>query len=89
MALVKATLAKDVHDAMNSGQGSQDAGAQWRMCNALALAIYNYLLTATVKTTLDPTCMASGGANASTTSPSPGPITAPATASGTTTGTLS
>tara|TARA_Y100000817_G_C16769078_1_gene505235 strand:- start:223 stop:501 length:279 start_codon:yes stop_codon:yes gene_type:complete len=92
MALNKAKLAKDIYDAFQSGSASSDGMAQWRVSNKLSLAIYNYLIQATVKTTLDPTCIGNGGVNASIPPPSgptPGPITVPVPCTGTTTGTLS
>ena len=80
MSLVPSKLAQDVYDAFNSGQGSLDSSAQWRISQKLATAIDTFVKSATVKTTLDPTCMASGG----TCTPS-GPV-AGAKVNGTTTG---
>ena len=93
MALNKIKLAKDIYEAFQAGSASLDGGAQRRTSDKLAQAIYNYLIQATVKTSLDdPGCVANGGANASIPPPSgptPGPITVPVPCTGTTTGTLS
>ncbi len=80
MALIPNKLAKDVYDAFNSGQGSLDAAAQWRVSQKLATAIDTFVKSATVKTNLDPTCTASGGTC------TPGGPVAGATVAGTTTG---
>lgn len=93
MALNKVKLAKDIYEAFQEGSSRPALDTQWRISNKLALAIYRYLIQATVKTTLDdPGCVANGGVNASIPPPSgptPGPITVPVPCTGTTTGTLS
>jgi len=88
MALNKATLAIEIENAFRTSQtDSSSSASRTTLANGLALAIYNYLIQATVSTNVTGT--ASGGVNTSILSPpAPGPITAPATVVATGLGTL-
>jgi hypothetical protein len=86
MALNKATLAIEIENAFRTSQTDSSPASRTTLANGLALAIYNYLIQATVSTTVIGTAV--GGVNASTTAPSPGPITAPAIVTATGLGTL-
>ena len=90
MALNKATLATEIENAFKASQADPTPAAQTTLCTALAQAIYNYLIQASVSTTVTGTAV--GGVNASVITPGgpvPGPITATATVTATGTGTLS
>ena len=77
MALNKATLAIEIENAFRTSQTDSFPASRTTLANGLALAIYNYLIQATVSTNVTGT--ASGGVNTSILSPpAPGPITAPA-----------
>mgnify|MGYP001163596078 FL=1 len=87
MALNKSTLAMEIENAFRTSQTDSSPASRTTLANGLALAIYNYLIQATVSTTVTGT--ASGGVNASILSPpAPGPIIAPATVVATGLGTL-
>ena len=87
MALNKSTLAMEIENAFRTSQTDSSSDSRTTLANGLALAIYNYLIQATVSTNVTGT--ASGGVNASILSPpAPGPIIAPATVVATGLGTL-
>ena len=57
MALVPATLASQLEAAMKAAQADPTPAAQTTLCTALAQAIYNYLIQASVSTTVTGTAV--------------------------------
>lgn len=93
MPLNPSQLGQEISVALQTASASTTPDAQKTMCDQIAQAIYNYLIQATVNTTVSGST--DGGVNASYIipppagpTPVPGPITGPAIVTGTGTGTI-